>query len=71
MQSNGLNKLVGMRRILEIPYEQKYYSKDSRLHIYITDQCIFYNQISKFHPDLDRSDELTRGNCVSAHAVPH
>jgi len=64
MWTNGQNKSVGMIRILEIPYEQKYYIKNSRLHIYITDQCIFYNQISKLHPDLVRSDDLTRDNCM-------
>ena len=71
MQSNGLNKLVGMSRIVEIHYEQKHYLKNSRLHSYKCCNTTFPTKVSKLHPDLDRSDELTRGNCVSAHAVPH
>ena len=57
-------KKVSMSRIVEIPYEQKHYSKNSGLHIYSTDQCIFYNQISNFHPDLSRFGDLTRDNCM-------
>jgi hypothetical protein len=70
MLHNGQNKLVGMSRIIEIHYEPKHYLKSSRLHIYKCCNTIFPTKISKFHPDLVRSDELTRISCVTAHAAP-
>ena len=69
MQSNGLNKLVGMSRIVEIHYEQKHYLKNSRLHSYKCCNTIFPTKVSKLHPDLDRSDELT-GVTACLHTQP-
>ena len=65
MWTNGLNKLVSMSRIVEIHYEPKHYIKNSRLHIYKCCNTIFTTKISKFHPDLDSSDELTRGGVTA------
>ena len=62
---------VEMQKNLEIHYGSKHYFKDSRLYIYIADQHIFHTQISKFHPDLIRSDELTEVSSMTTHAAPH
>ena len=70
MLTNGQNKMVGMSRIIAIHYEPKHYPTNSRLHSYKCCNTIFPTKVSKFHPDLDRSDELTRISCVTAQAAP-